>query len=166
MRIFCSLSLLFVILCGCGMKVEKTNPAPDMVSTKAATGRFIDKGDGTIADTRSGLIWLKKANISEELLTWQEAIDFCKNLTAAGHNDWRLPTKDEIVSLTAGLPVNSDWRPYLEKQGFMNVQDFYWSSTQYAPDASNAWSAPMALGYIGIYDKVHKGCVWPVRTGP
>jgi hypothetical protein len=154
--------LFFGLLSGCGLKSVKTNSVPGTEGA-APSARFIDKGDGIITDTGSGLIWLKKANISEKLLTWQEAIDFCKTLNVAGYGDWRLPSKDEIGSLITGLPANNDWRPYLEKNGFSNVQDFYWTASEYSVDRSNAWSVPVALGYVGIFDKTHTCYVWPVR---
>jgi len=39
--------------------------------------RFIDKGDGTIIDTSSGLMWVKNANITGRKMAWQSAVDYC-----------------------------------------------------------------------------------------
>jgi len=32
-------------------------------------------------------------------IKWPEAVEYCSELTLAGHSDWRLPTMDELKSL-------------------------------------------------------------------
>lgn len=32
-------------------------------------------------------------------IKWPEAVEYCSELTLAGHSDWRLPTMDELESL-------------------------------------------------------------------
>jgi hypothetical protein len=39
-------------------------------------------------------MWAKESNSSN--ITWNEANDYCKNLTLAGYSNWRLPTIDEL----------------------------------------------------------------------
>lgn len=34
-----------------------------------------------------------------ENIKWPEAVEYCSELTLAGHSDWRLPTMDELESL-------------------------------------------------------------------
>ncbi len=74
--------------------------------------RFFDLGDGTVRDNVSRLIWLKDANYartegydSDGLMTWYDAMDWVDYVNGmeegngyAGHNDWRLPTKEEWVA--------------------------------------------------------------------
>ncbi|MFZ7110166.1 MAG: DUF1566 domain-containing protein [Desulfatiglandales bacterium] len=59
--------------------------------------RFIDHGNGTITDTKTGLMWAAKDNGSD--ITWQDALDYCRKYRAGGHSDWRLPTQDELAGL-------------------------------------------------------------------
>lgn len=69
--------------------------------------RFTDKGDGTIADNLTGLIWMKNANCFGGT-AWQESLDDCNGLTAgycgltdgSAEGDWRLPNKRELFSST------------------------------------------------------------------
>ena len=72
--------------------------------------QFIDKGDGTVMDTITGLMWISDPDavrfaVCPERIdgfTFGEAKDFCKQLDFAGHSDWRLPTRDELFSLLSG----------------------------------------------------------------
>jgi hypothetical protein len=56
------------------------------------TPRFTDRGDGTIKDNLTGLIWLKNANCLGRTTTWQAALDFVAELNTSGRMnniDWR-----------------------------------------------------------------------------
>ncbi len=45
----------------------------------------------------NGLEWALATN--GENIKWPEAVEYCAQLTLAGHKDWRLPTLDELESL-------------------------------------------------------------------
>jgi len=48
-------------------------------------------------DPATGLMWTKKDNGSD--VSWQQALDYCKNLQLAGYKDWRLPMIDELQGI-------------------------------------------------------------------
>ena len=88
-------------------------------------------GNVIVTDSSTGLIWTK--TYPDTVKTWQEALDYCENLTYAGFSDWRLPNKDELISLVnygrrspasnfPGMPSNRFWtsssRPNLPERAF------------------------------------------------
>ncbi len=66
--------------------------------------RFVDNGDETVSDRKTGLMW-KKTDSMIDLKKWvnyQESVDYARELREkkfAGHDDWRLPTRDEMQTL-------------------------------------------------------------------
>jgi hypothetical protein len=84
---------------------------------------FIDNGDGTITDTNSGLMWEQSGLTAA---SWTGALSYCDSLNLGGHNDWRLPDRNELQSLvdaTQGYLV-------IDTTFFPDTQDSrYWSST-------------------------------------
>lgn len=66
--------------------------------------RFVDNGDETVSDRKTGLMW-KKTDTMIDLKKWvnyQDSVDYVRELKEkrfAGYDDWRLPTKDEMYSL-------------------------------------------------------------------
>lgn len=66
--------------------------------------RFTNNNDGTITDNKTGLMWTKEDSWQTEgkWLSWDEARDFAYNqgyVKLAGFNDWRLPEKEELLTL-------------------------------------------------------------------
>jgi hypothetical protein len=47
-----------------------------------------------------GLDWMQASN--GENITWPEAVEYCDQLSLGGHEDWRLPTLDELAMLHDG----------------------------------------------------------------
>jgi hypothetical protein len=62
-----------------------------------ASDRFVDHGDGSVTDTKTGLMWAAKDNGSP--INWPNALSYCRNYSGGGHTDWRMPTLAELTSL-------------------------------------------------------------------
>jgi len=62
-----------------------------------ASDRFLDNGDGTVTDTKTGLMWAAKDNGIP--INWPDALSYCQNFSGGGHTDWRMPTVDELAGL-------------------------------------------------------------------
>lgn len=63
------------------------------------TVALIDNEDGTLTDTKAGLMWQKDDDGVQR--SQQEAFDYCANLSLAGFTDWRLPKLSEFSRLGA-----------------------------------------------------------------
>ena len=79
---------------------------------------YLISGDGykIYNDIRNGLVLQTEGGSGKN---WQEALEYCENLTYAGISDWRLPNKNEILS------------PELD--------DYFWTSTTSASNPADAW---------------------------
>ena len=128
-----------------------------------AVPRFKNNGDGTVSDQNTGLMWARDANTAGALI-WQDAVDFCTNFTAGGFGDWRLPNRWELMSLAD----NGSYGPALPtNHPFTSVQlSFYWSSTTYANNQTEAWAVDITDSYARNRSKPSTLFVWPVRGGP
>lgn len=73
---------------------------------------FTDNEDGTISDNNTGLMWI--AIPDAEKLTYSEAVEYVENLEYAGYDDWRLPTPEELFSIS---DFSIGW-PYLDTDYF------------------------------------------------
>jgi hypothetical protein len=85
------------------------------VPKESTDKRFSDHDDGTITDTKTGLMWMKKDSYLhlEHWLNWHEVHDYIRQLNDEGfaqYNDWRLPTTDELKTLYEPDKLNSSQR--------------------------------------------------------
>ena len=60
-------------------------------------GHFIAYDNGTVKDTKTGLIWAAKGNGKD--INWKDAKAYCENYRAGGYDDWRMPTIEELQGL-------------------------------------------------------------------
>ncbi len=120
--------------------------------------RFVDRGDGTVADTMTGLTWLKQADCIRQ--NWIGALSSVGTLAdgQCGLHDgslagqWRLPNRTEMLSLSDRAPTfpqaayfNGQYQNSATVTGpavFRNfiVFDYYWTSSSTAADPAQAWS--------------------------
>jgi len=81
-------------------------------SKSSSNKRFIDNKDGTISDSKTGLMWIKKDSFlhSGHWINWSEAKAYVKGLNETGYAnyfDWKLPTTHELKTLYDAKKVNS-----------------------------------------------------------
>jgi quinol monooxygenase YgiN len=131
--------------------------------------RFTDNGDGTVTDNLTGLVWLKNANLFDEV-TRDQALEHARNLASGSYGllddsqagDWRLPNVNELESL---LDLNNSSGPALPTDHpFTNLQPAnYWSSTSVAAFPALGWYVAMAVGPPVFDLKLNFMRMWPVR---
>jgi len=85
-------------------------------------GRYHSNGDGTVADSTTGLTWtlLDSQLDLSKCLTYSSAKNYVQGLKTGGLRDWRLPTAGEL----AGIYKNP---PFFPSSG----AGWYWSSETY-----------------------------------
>ena len=125
-----------------------------------AGDRFINNGDGTITDTKTGLVWAAEDN--GELINWANARSYCQNYNGGGHTDWRMPTLAELKSL---------YDPEVENKGGYHIPVLIdtTAETCWASDARGEIAARFNFTHGREYwlRKTHSGVgrVLPVRSG-
>ncbi len=112
-----------------------------------STGNFRDNGNGTITDTKTGLMWQKNHPTFDGVpreMTWAEAIAYCEDLSLAGYTDWRLPNRNELQSIVDYTRKS----PSINTTYFPDAQSPCWSSTTYMPSDTSAWGVQFYYGYF------------------
>ncbi|XCN71334.1 MAG: DUF1566 domain-containing protein [Candidatus Electrothrix aestuarii] len=145
-------------------------------------GQYIDHGDGTVTDTKTGLMWkrcsegLSGGDCEEgkaERYTFDEAVQRFKDVKYAGHADLRLPTIDELKTLvycSEGKDKEGDCNdgsaePTINQQAFPNTHWAYWSGSPSASSSDRAWRVYFSSGSSSIYPRAFSHAVRLVRGG-
>lgn len=144
---------------------------------------YEDNGDGTITDIVTGLIWEKLSKDGsihdvDTFYPWSEAITVkISNLNTnrfAGHDDWRLPNRRELESLTnAGRfapavdPVFNALctSPCSVTTCSCTQADAYWTSTSHQELAEFAWAINFNYGDVTYYKKLEGSVIQGSKKG-
>ncbi|HOX43325.1 MAG TPA: DUF1566 domain-containing protein [Myxococcota bacterium] len=115
--------------------------------------------DGVVEDQVTGLAWQQATPV--ETYDWWEARDYCQALSLGGHDDWRLPSRVELVSLLDLGRID----PTIDPGAFPGTpSDFYWSSSP-VPFLGFAYGVRFELGFVYDHDANGGGRVRCVRGG-
>ncbi len=103
------------------------SPAAPLIQEQS----FTDNGDGSVTDNITRLLWQKEDdNIQRR---WDEALQYCEDLTLAGKDNWHLPKAHELKTLT--IPNKAD--PSINTKFFPGTQSArFW--TRSAPEGGGA----------------------------
>jgi len=146
--------------------------------------RFTDNGDETVTDNLTTLVWARDANLlfnrdlsfdtdgfgdPDGRISTKTALAYIEKLNAesfGGHNDWRLPNRNELMSLIDTEHAN----PALPTgHPFLNVQNTVYgtNSADKGRPVSFTWLVNMKSGTVGTGYSDSFGSVnfWPVRGG-
>src|SRR5881409_615566 len=147
------------------------------------TKRYADCGNGTVTDSLTGLVWLKKSNClpSADFEAAKKAVAGLKNgdcmLTdGSSPGDWRLPTqKDWETTMEKALDMGCSGPTLTNDAGtgclsegpssFTGAEaDYYWSSTT-LEGQDRAYFGDIDHGHLlnGAFTTSLR--VWPVRGG-
>lgn len=144
---------------------EKTLSSDFTANKKApgiTAGFSRDDRLGVVRDDIYKLMW-QDGDLPHEM-AHDEAVHYCENLNFAGFDDWRLPTVNELLSITD----DTRFKPAINK-AFKNVvyetnENYgrYWSSTGYDNGSSIKWIVDFVVGYVawgGGSDRFFVRCV-------
>lgn len=155
---------------GVGQPIPCAGTGQDGELQKGVDRFYVDNGDGTITDTRTGLMWEKLSDDGtihdkDWEYPWTEAlwgkIAQLNQARFAGYDDWRLPNVNELLTLLnygVSVPAIS---PAFNTGCTAGCNVFtcsctraysHWSSTAVASDPRRAWTVHFA-GSTSYYEK-------------
>lgn len=121
-----------------------------------------ENGDEMILDSSTNLFWQKEP---VKKATWKEALKYCEDSTYAGHNDWRLPNKNELLSLVDYSKLEETEEVSEVISSFPGMTpDLFWTSTP-APVDYLVWLIHMQYGVVGPSGEVENSGDEPI-VGP
>jgi hypothetical protein len=111
---------------------------------QGAQPSYRDNLDGTVSDLNTGLMWQQGDAHNDWGFGWEEAVTYCDALPLAGHADWRLPSRRELLSIVDYGMYN----PAIDTQYFPGClfDNKYWSSTVTANGPDSAWEVYFSYG--------------------
>ncbi len=147
---------------GTDQPVEWTDHAPNPRFAIYDPKTPDDVSDDVVFDKETGLLWARDANLPNIAKEWMNAIFFCRFYSLGSRKGWRLPTMEEMLSLSDITQME----PQLPQgHPFINVQDDYWTSTTYEFRSDHAWGVSIDIGATRTDPKKSTLHVWPVRGG-
>ncbi|PLX70560.1 MAG: hypothetical protein C0602_03345 [Denitrovibrio sp.] len=156
--------------------VEEEQPA--FIKQTGQTAIYKDKDDGyyqsgtpnsytrddekeIVTDNVTGLEWQDNDIDSPGAVTWTGALVRCENLELGGYSDWRLPSREEVISIfDYGIHGYAD-SAFQNGSGSSNL----WTSSTFVSNSDFAWYTRIYLGLLDYDDKSEQHDVRCVRGG-
>ena len=124
----------------------------------ASGPRFIVQGD-VVHDSTTGLVWTRK-NVGKTF-NWKDAKAAASAVRIDGHQDWRFPTIQELLSLVDFSRTSPAIDPAFECES-----NWYWSATPYASSPGGyAWCVNLRGGNSDCDYQFNGNYVRAVRAG-
>jgi len=95
-------------------------------------------GTGIVTDSVTQLQWQDDYSDNGgqiQQLDWKGAIEYCEALDLGGYSDWRLPNKNELLSIVDYTKAN----PAISSAFQNTASSDYWTSTTNENSTSTAW---------------------------
>lgn len=111
----------------------------------------VDKTSLLVTDKITNLMWQR--NVEASKYQWEDAKTHCADLDIGGHNDWRLPTAIELISLVDFTKASPG--PTIDQINFPDTPgDWFWTTTREASKPNFAWVVSFNSGQTNSDDGV------------
>ncbi len=115
-------------------------------AASAPPGRYVIPGDGTVHDTKTGLVWQQA--VAPGTYTWTQAGSYCGSLGLAS-GGWRLPSVKELLTLVDFTVASG---PTIDGTAFPGTPSaLFWSSSPPAGYSSIGSYVDFSSGTSGYY---------------
>ncbi len=146
---------------------NKTLPANDGGPDGCNSSRFkcVMGGEGVL-DKQTGLTWARNADLAGGRKPFQEAVKFCQDLEIGNRKGWRLPTKEELITIldtSRSHPALPDGYPF--KNVARVSPSSYWTGTTYEGNSKSAYLISLSVGRVSDELKLFDCRIWPVLGG-
>ena len=157
---------MFAVMVGCVALGAGSVRAVDV-----PTDAFVNNGDGTVTDQRTGLTWMRCAlgqtwsgdcRGDHKTYTFEDAQRAATATDFAGHTDWRVPGVVELNTLVERATANPASNPVLFPR---TPAAYFWSSSPYVGDTGGAWFVNFGNGNVSNSSRSSYGAVRLVRGG-
>lgn len=93
----------------------------DQLSNKHSNEKYTYRR-GTVKDKKTGLMWVAIDSYEDlgHLVTWEKARSYVRSLTTVGFDDWRMPTRKELLEIYKTAP----YFPFAQAEWYW-TQGFY-----------------------------------------
>jgi hypothetical protein len=121
--------------------------------------KYEAQAGGVVVDEITGLMWQR--NVANEFVTFDDAQRECGQLKLAGYEDWRLPSRIELVSILD----TSRTQPSINLTAFPGApSEWFWTSSVAAGHPNAAWFVYFYSGFPKTDDKGNRFSLRCVRN--
>jgi hypothetical protein len=120
-------------------------------TSEQTTCKTYDTNTFTDTNCNDGIVW--------DDCNWCGAKSYCDALSLWWYSDWRLPNKNELLSIID----TSRYNPGINTTYFNSASSNYWSSTTYAAGTNNAWFVYFYYGSADNTTRTYSNYVRCVR---
>jgi hypothetical protein len=143
---------------------EAPFPMPNPPSSGLPHTQSYDHDGDLVLDEVTGLSWQRSVDRGPGEMggfIWEEAQDHCDELVQDGHDDFRLPTRLELVTLVDFTMLD----PAIDAEAFPETtSEAYWTASPVATDPEQAFYVNFFFGYTSTNFRVYEQFVRCVRT--
>lgn len=127
----------------CADEYSTIFPCPGGQVPAGKTALFMDQDNGVVTDLRTEMVW--ERGDDKKTHTWNEANSYCDALVLGDRDNWRLPTYEELDSITE----------FGRSQNVMNEIFAYQTGNYWTSTAHGSEEQYRTIGYFDADSNAH-----------